>query len=154
MVEMADVAGSEFWFARQEHREMRAGVDEIHVVADSVGSSSAGQVIVGLHRISDWFTRTIQPHAAWEDLVAYPEVERITHTDWSTKMMRFEHYQIQRAAEQLESDAQLMEGSVSHDLLLEIRAHLLSLESLLRAHMEREETFLFPILADGSGGVS
>ena len=107
-------------------------------------------MIAGLRRISAWFTRTIQPHAAWEDAVAYPEIERMTHTDWSTKMMRFEHYQIQRAAAKLETDARLLQGSVSHDKLCEIRGHLLSLESMLRAHMEREEKFLLPLLADGT----
>jgi iron-sulfur cluster repair protein YtfE (RIC family) len=150
MVEMSDLAGAEFTFAKQEHREFRAGVDEIHTVADSIGSRAPADSLAALWRVRNWFNTVVDPHAAWEDTVLYPEIDRLTHTEWATKLMRYEHLQIEQAAEKLDADLELMKGPMTHDQVCEIRGHLLSLESMLRAHMEREEKFLLPLLADGT----
>ena len=149
MVEMADVVGSELTFARHEHQELRAGLDQIHAAANSLGWTSNEQSATAIWRIRDWFQTVLVPHAAWEDAVVYPQIEQRTHTEWSVKQMRYEHYQIERAAAALTDDIEVLHGPITHDRACEIRGHLLGLEALLRAHLEREELFLMPVLDPG-----
>lgn len=151
MVEMSDIAGAEFTYAMHEHRELRAGVEEIHTVASAIGWGTTKDAMAAVWRIRSWFSGVFVPHAAWEDAVVYPEIERTTNTDWSTKLMRFEHYQIERAATKLDADADVLRGALTHDQTSEIRGHLFGLEALLRAHLEREELFLLPLLAEQGG---
>lgn len=150
MVEIFDKATAEFSFAVNEHREMREGVDKIHEAANLIGRVSAPNTATALWRVREWIATVLVPHAAWEDAVLYPEIVRRTGTEWSTKLMRYEHEQIERAALKLDADIELARGTLTHEAVCEIRGHLLALEALLRAHMEREEHFLLPVLAEHS----
>ena len=146
MVEMADVVGAELSFARNEHSELRAGVDAIHDTASELGWTSNQQTAASIGRVRNWVQAVLVPHAAWEDAVVYPEIERRTHTEWSVKQARYEHYQIERAAGLLTEDIELLDGPITHEQACEIRSHLIALETLLRSHMEREELFLLPVI--------
>ena len=146
MVEMADVVGAELSFARNEHYELRAGVDAIHDTANELGWTSNQQTAAAIGRVRNWVQTVLVPHAAWEDAVVYPEIERRTQTEWSVKQARYEHYQIERAAGQLTADIDVLHGPVTHEQACEIRSHLIALETLLRSHMEREELFLLPVI--------
>lgn len=147
MVEMADVAGAEYSFTKHEHTELRAALDSIHIAAGKIGRSSPAESVEAVRRIRNWLAAVEGPHAAWEDAIVYPEVERVTGTEWSTKLMRFEHYQIERAAHKLDQDIDALRAPLEHDQACEIRAHLLGIEMLLRAHIEREELFLLPLIS-------
>jgi len=48
----------------------------------------------------------------------------------------------------LRTDQQLFHEDPTHERLPELRCHMFSLEALLRAHIDREERFLIPLLAD------
>jgi len=148
MVEMADIVGAEYSFAKHEHRELRRGLDQIHDAASVLGWSSNAQAAAQIGRVSEWVQQVLVPHAAWEDAVVYPEIERRTHTDWSVKQARYEHLQIERAASLLDGDIDALSEPVDHQAACEIRGHLLALEALLRAHVEREELFLLPVLGE------
>jgi hemerythrin-like domain-containing protein len=148
MVEMADVVGAEFTFAKHEHAELKAGVDEIHETANSLGWTTNAQAAGRIGHLRNWIQTVLVPHAAWEDAVIYPEIERRTHTDWSVKTARYDHYQIERAASKLTGDIEVLGGPVTHEQACEVRGDLLALEALLRAHIEREELFLLPVLED------
>jgi len=146
MVEMADVVRSELSYAQHEHQEVRTGIDQIHKAAAALGWTSNQQAANDIRRVRDWFQGVLVPHAAWEDAVIYPEIERLTHTEWSVKQMRYEHYQIERAAAALNDDIEALQEPVTHQEASEIRGHLLGLEALLRAHLEREDLFILPLL--------
>jgi len=149
MVELADVIGAESSFARHEHSEFGPDLDEIHAVADAVGRLAATDAAHAVLGVRGWFATVLMPHATWEDAVIYPEIDRVTGTKWATKLMRFEHHQIERTAQLLDGDIELLrEGMLTHAQLCEIRAHLLGLETLLRAHIEREELFLLPVIQE------
>jgi len=148
MVEMADVVGAEYSFARHEHRELRRGLNQIHDAAGELGKSSNQRAAAQIGQVRDWVQTVVVPHAAWEDAVVYPEIERRTHTDWSVKQARYEHIQIERAASKLADDIDTLSEPVNHQAACEIRGHLLALEALLRAHVEREEMFLLPVLGE------
>jgi hemerythrin-like domain-containing protein len=147
MVEMADVVGAEYKFATHEHRELRAGAGQIHEAADALGWTSNQHAADLIRGVRNWVQTVLVPHAAWEDAVVYPEIERRTGTEWSVKQARYEHYQIERAASQLTPDIEALDGPLTHNDTCEIRGHLLALEALLTAHIEREERFLFPLIA-------
>jgi hypothetical protein len=51
-------------------------------------------------------------------------------------------------ASRLRADQHLLSGDRANERLPELRCHLFGLEALLRAHIEREERYLIPILAD------
>lgn len=151
MVEMADVARAEYAFASHEHAELLAGLEQIHVAAEVVGRASPVDALVWIRRVRNWTVGTLEPHAVWEESTIYREIDEITGTTWSTKLMRFEHYQIGRTALLLDEDIATFERGVpAHEQRFEIYAHLIALETLVRAHIEREEAFLLP-LVDGTG---
>ena len=51
-------------------------------------------------------------------------------------------------ATRLGADQRLLDSQPSGDRHAEARCHLFGLEALLRAHIEREERFLIPLLVD------
>lgn len=137
-------------FAEHEHRDLRPGVERIHEVARAVGTIAAPDLAIVLLDVLDWVDQVVEPHAAWEDAWLYPEIDRRAGTPWATKMPRYEHHQIRAAASRLELDRETLRHEPDHDQACELRGHLVALETLLRAHVEREERFLFPLLDEAA----
>lgn len=145
MVVTFRMTAADFAFARYEHAQLKAELDDIRTAADTVGRLSALDAANAVSRVRVWLATTLGPHAAWEDLVVYPEIDRATATTWATKLLRFEHRQIEDMGPVLEHDIELLRtGPVTHELVCDIRAHLLTLESLLRAHIRKEDELLQP----------
>lgn len=133
-------------FIDHEHRDLRPGIDRIHDVARAVGTIAAPDLSIVLLDVLDWVDKVVEPHAAWEDAWLYPEFDRRAGTPWATRLMRFEHHQINEAASRLEADREGLRHEPNHDQACELVAHLVALETLLRAHIEREDRFLSPLL--------
>jgi iron-sulfur cluster repair protein YtfE (RIC family) len=93
-----------------------------------------------------WVDQTLKPHMAWEDQWLFPEIDRRAETPWATRLIRFDHRQIARQAERLSSHRGLLDHGPAPESVLEIRSDLFSLEALVRACLEREESFLLPLL--------
>ncbi len=53
-------------------------------------------------------------------------------------------------AARLRADHHLLSSRETGDPQVETRCHLFSIEALLRAHIEREERFLIPLLDNGA----
>jgi hemerythrin-like domain-containing protein len=64
--------------------------------------------------------------------------------------MRHEHHQIAAIAARIEHDRAVIEDPMTHDRSCALRADLVGLVTLLRAHIEREELFLLPVLASAT----
>jgi hemerythrin-like domain-containing protein len=60
--------------------------------------------------------------------------------------MTFEHQQILEVARKLEADRELLRREPDGDQAVKLRGRLFGLEALLRAHIERENRFLIPLL--------
>ena len=79
----------------------------------------------------------------------YPEIDARTGTPWATRAARFDHQQVRAMSAMLRDDRQSLtridDAFEQHGRL---RYHLFGLEALLRAHIEREERFLIPLLDD------
>lgn len=139
------MTAADFAFARHEHAQLKADLDDIRVASDTVGRLPASEAAKAVSRVRTWLATTLGPHAAWEDLVVYPEIDRATATKWATRLMRFEHRQFRRMGSLLDQDVGLLRsGPVTHERVCEIRGHLIALESMLRAHIEKEDEYLKP----------
>ena len=148
MTEFPRGATAQHAFAEHEHREISRGIDRIHDVAGFIGSVAAPDVSIALAEVIDWIETVLEPHAAWDDAWLYPQIDRRAGTPWATKLMAFEHHQIRELARHLEADRELLLRDNRHGHAVELSGRLFALEALLRAHIEREERFLIPLLED------
>ena len=146
---MTDTARSEGIqsFAEHEHLDLVRGINNLHVVA-CAGHASSLEVRRGTDTIRRWIRTAVDPHMAWEDRWLYPQVEARAGTAWATASSRFDHQQLRRAAEHLSAVADPPIGTHPADGRDELRYALFAFEALLRAHLEREERFLIPLLAE------
>jgi iron-sulfur cluster repair protein YtfE (RIC family) len=135
-------------FAEHEHRELVRGMNRMHDVACDVGGLSRPEQSLDLLDILHWLDSVLEPHMAWEETWLYPEIELRTGTPWSTRAARFDHQQIRNMAYRLRGDQQAVLHHEALDRHGEARCHLFGIEALLRAHLEREERFLIPLLED------
>ena len=138
-------------FGEHEHRELDWGIGKVHEAANFVGVGSHFDVRSAIRQVVAWAGTTLEPHLAWEEAWLYPQIEHVTGTRWSTRAARFDHGQITALVARL----RLHEATASHVWTLattsELRCDLFALEALVRAHIEREERLLLPVLDEGEG---
>ncbi len=136
-------------FGEHEHRELRWGLGQIHEAADLLGAGSHVQARRRVHEVVSWLALALEPHIAWEEGWLYPQIEQITGTSWSTRVVRFDHAQIAALITQLRSDAEATTHSLTQATGDQLRSDLLRLEALLQAHIDREEQLVLPLLESG-----
>ena len=135
-------------FTEHEHRDLVRGINHLHDVACQVGQRPKVELSVDLLSILAWLDSALGPHIAWEEGWLYPEIDARIGTPWATRAARFDHQQVRVMAARLREDQHLLSGRETGDPQVETRCHLFGLEALLRAHIEREERFLIPLLGD------
>ena len=134
-------------FVEHEHRELVPGLNRIHEVACSVGTTAAIDLSKELRTIMAWVDNVLRPHEAWEEHWLYPELDLRTGSPWATRLLQLENRQIREMTSRLDEDhTRLFEFGHPGGEISSIRCHLFGLEALLRAHIEREERFLLPLL--------
>jgi iron-sulfur cluster repair protein YtfE (RIC family) len=137
-------------FAQHEHLDLARGIDGIHEAACIVGSVPSSEVVRRVDGVLSWFDRELQPHLQWEEDWLYPQMEAATGTPWSTRAARFDHQEVRSAVERLRREEVAHLGHTEVDVRSDLRSRLFSLEALLRAHVDREEQLLLPILLDAA----
>jgi hemerythrin-like domain-containing protein len=85
---------------------------------------------------------------AWEEAMLYPEIDLRAGTPWATRVSRFDHQQMRELAAKLRAGQHELGHRTASDPQADVRCRLFALEALLRAHVEREERFLIPLLGD------
>lgn len=133
-------------FVEHEHEELKPGVDRIHGAACDLASLPADQMSVRVAAVLHWVERTLKPHMAWEESWLYPQIDDRARTPWATRLIRYDHQQILQLAERLGSDRVHLEHGPGHEASMDARCDLFALEALVRAHVDREERFLLPLL--------
>ena len=141
-------AVAEHAFEEREHRELAPGINRIHDVAMAVGTLAAPDICLAMLDVVDWIDEVLIPHAAWKETCLDPEFERRVGTPWATRIMAFEHHQIRDVARRIVAERERLREQPTKAGLQAARADLFALEALLRAHIEREERFLQPLLMD------
>lgn len=142
-------AAQAIWsFTEHEHRALARGLNHLHDVACGIGAWAGPDLSSRLLNVVEWLETELEPHVAWEESWLYPAIDTRTGTVWATRASRFDHAQIRALGARVRNDQHRLHEPVTADLLADIRCHLFGLEALLRAHLEREERFLMPLLAD------
>lgn len=139
-------------FLEQEHREIARGVNRLTDVAELAGSLSAADLGSTMQSLLDWLESSLEPHAAWEEQWLYPRLDERAASPWPTRLLRFEHAQIRRAITTLHDDRDALRREPTHRRLVDLRARLYGLDALIRAHLEREDRFLLPVVDDSNEG--
>jgi hemerythrin-like domain-containing protein len=148
MTDFPHGAIAEHAFEEREHRELVPGINRIHDVALAVGTMAAPDMCFAMLDVVDWIEEVLFPHAAWEEAWLYPEFERRAGTPWATRIMAYEHHQIRDLAHKVVADREHLLHEPARAEMVALRGDLFQLEALLRAHIEREERFLVPLLED------
>jgi iron-sulfur cluster repair protein YtfE (RIC family) len=150
VADMESASGAVWAFTEHEHRELARGIHRVHDIACEIGGWLTPEQSVRVLGILDWMDRELEPHIAWEESWLYPAIEARIGTPWATRAARFDHGQIREVTTKLRADQHLLQQDRIGERLPELRCHLFALEALLHAHIDREERFLMPLLADES----
>ena len=154
---MADRTGTPraIWaFTEHEHRELAHGIERIRDVACGIGGWVEPDLSGHLLEILSWLDRDLEPHIAWEESWLYPQIEATTGSPWVTRFARFDHHQIRDMGARVAADQQALRGEGASTHLRDLKCHLFGLEVLVRAHLEREERYLIPLLEDETTSVA
>ena len=135
-------------FEVHEHRDLARGINRIHELACDVGHQPSPELATHVAEILGWLETILEPHISWEEAWLYPAIEIRIGTPWATRAARFDHQQIREMAHRLRAGQGQPAGHQPVDHVSDLRCHLFSLEALVRAHIEREERFLVPLLED------
>lgn len=134
---------------REEHAELLGHVDGLRAAADAVGDVTVAELRALVEDGFSFLTRHLLPHATAEDLVLYPEVERLT-APGTTATMRRDHVEVDRLTDELRDlHDRLASGHPMDDWLAnDLRRVLYGLYAVVRLHVAKEEEILLPVLDD------
>ena len=133
-------------FVLHEHHELTRGLIAAHDLACDAPRIATPELTERLIHVMRWFDHTMRPHLAWEETWLYPEIERRAETTWLTRLLAADHAAMRTAADRLHADHDRLILGGAHPAAIEIAGHLFALEALIRAHTEREERFILPLL--------
>jgi iron-sulfur cluster repair protein YtfE (RIC family) len=148
MADMHGAPGAVWAFTEHEHQDLIRGIDRIHDVACKIDGWVTAELSVRVLGILAWLEDGLEPHISWEESWLYPQIDALTGTPWATRAARFDHRQIRDMAARVRADRSIVLEHGAREQLAELRCDLFSLEALLRAHVEREERYLIPLLAE------
>jgi iron-sulfur cluster repair protein YtfE (RIC family) len=132
-------------FVDHEHEELRAAIEWLHEVTEGMSRLPVDQRSESIRRVLHWFDADLKPHMAWEESWLFPDIDDRAVPHWATRLVQFDHRQIATQAERLR--AHYANGHpIPSSEISQLVADLAGFESLLRAHVEREERFLMPLL--------
>jgi hemerythrin-like domain-containing protein len=131
---------------RHEHAQVRKEMEEVAAVNGRLATSPPAQHKELMARVVSFFEQHIRPHAAWEERVLYPAVDkraggRGSAGETFTASMRFEHRVVTRWVEELSGIAAAPQPDA---VAFARRAD--NLLGLVSAHFEAEEQVLLPVL--------
>jgi iron-sulfur cluster repair protein YtfE (RIC family) len=138
-------------FAEHVQRDLSAGMHRLPQVARGIGRAATPDVSIAVLDVLHWLDTTLEPHVAWEEGWLYPEVDVRSGSPWATRAARFDHGQIRELVARIRHDREELGRGDRPERHEELRCHLFGLEALLRAHIEREERFLIPLLDEPAG---
>jgi hypothetical protein len=139
-------------FAEHEHRDLVNGINRVHDVGCAIGRTAMPELRLQVLGVVRWIDGVLEPHIAWEEGWLYPEIDRRAGTPWATRAARFDHAQVRELVSRVRSEREALGTGPELDQHDELRCHLFGLEAMLRAHIEREERFLMPLLDELPGG--
>jgi iron-sulfur cluster repair protein YtfE (RIC family) len=129
-----------------EHRDLEPVVNRIEATAELAGHLAARDLATALRSLLDSIRKALLPVMDWEETWYFPEADQQAGTPWATKFLRYEHQQIRNSLERLEADWLALRHEPTHRQLVDLRARLYALHTVVTGHFEHEERFLMPQL--------
>jgi iron-sulfur cluster repair protein YtfE (RIC family) len=140
---MADVAR----YLIDEHKELLPHIEELRIVADSVGDFPPRLLLRGIDKLYDFLINQLIPHAQAEEETLYPAVAKILGTPQATATMSRDHAEVSRLTGQLRVLwSQICASGFDADKVKELRRLLYGLYALLKIHFAKEEELYLPML--------
>lgn len=133
-----------------EHHELLPYVEALRTTADAVGTGPVPELRRHIAEAHEFLTQHLLPHAATEEAVLYPAVERVMDCPGATATMRRDHLEIERYTRDLATiHTELSDRDALPEAALgEIRRVLYGLYALVTAHFAKEEADYIPVLAE------
>jgi hemerythrin-like domain-containing protein len=123
---------------RQEHAKLRTHLEHVDALVASIATAAPGARRDAQQKVVGFLTEHILPHAAWEEAVLYPAVDRrASQGEPFTATMRFEHTVVHRWTEELRA-------TTGDPVRFVHKADRVL--GLITAHFEAEEQVLLPVL--------
>lgn len=142
MVSMAKV--------REAHDELMPWLQNLLFAADRVGDAPLDQTRELVDEVFEFLEVHLIPHAAAEDAVLYPAVERFLGAPGSMATLSRDHVEVVRLTSELgrlrDHLAVVRPGHIQEQ---DLRRVLYGLYALVRVHFAKEEEILVPILERG-----
>ena len=132
---------------RDEHRELRARIELVRTVADSISSAATETLREGVGQVCTFLIHQLIPHAQAEEQVLYPTVGRLLCAVEATETMTRDHLEVIRLTQELEAlRKHLFYAPLSESDKQALRRVLYGLYAIIKLHLAKEEEIYLPIL--------
>ncbi|HEX7165538.1 MAG TPA: hemerythrin domain-containing protein [Acidimicrobiales bacterium] len=131
---------------RQEHRQIRARLSTLRVLADNVDEMPAAEASRELRSALAFLEDGLLPHALAEDGVLYPAVALAMGASQATATMSRDHLEIARLVGQLRHLSQRFRANATKRVRRDLRRVLYSLYAVVSLHLDKEDEVYLPLL--------
>ena len=137
-----------------EHKELLPHIEELRIVADSVGDFPPRLLLRGVDKLYDILINQLIPHAQAEEETLYPAVAKILGTPQATATMSRDHAEVSELTGRLRVlRPQICTSGFDADKTKELRRLLYGLYTLLKLHFAKEEELYLPMLDTSLGEI-
>ncbi len=131
----------------EEHGRLRAGLERLRSVADTVGRADAAGLRVEVESVYRFLSHRVLPHIAVEERVLNPAIARTDGYGAAARIMSRDHAEVADLARQLAAlRPKLDRSEFGAADETELRRILYGLYELLTEHMANEEEVCLPAL--------
>lgn len=133
---------------QREHRKLVPYIDALRSTAEAVGEVPLAELVDAVDASYRFLTHHLVPHAAAEDEVLYPVVERVMGAPMATATMRRDHVEVRRLGDELGALRWRLHRTdlLATELATDLRRVLFGLYALVSLHFSKEEEIYFPML--------
>lgn len=132
---------------RAEHAHIRRDAAHLPRVAAGLAGWTAPDTPDQLQQVRGFLSGRLLPHAASEEAVLYPLLDKVMGAELSTATMVADHAEIRDRADALTALVTAVgQGPPSHGEAEALREHLYGLWAIVRLHLDKEEAILFSLL--------
>jgi iron-sulfur cluster repair protein YtfE (RIC family) len=134
---------------REEHRELMIHLQHVEDASVQVTGWDLSQALRQLPGIVGFLRDDLLPHAAAEEQILYPTIDRLQGAA-TTATMIVDHIEIGELIERLAAD---VDGALAdwhnRDLVAGVSRQLAALAAIVGLHFRKEEEVLLPVLDGG-----
>jgi iron-sulfur cluster repair protein YtfE (RIC family) len=132
---------------REEHSQLRAGLDRLRSVGDGVGRLDDAALRNEVEGVYGFLSHRLLPHIAVEEGVLYPAIAQLAGYRAAARIMSRDHSEVADVIRELaDMRLELERATFGAAEAIELRRMLYGLYQLLKTHMAKEEEICLPAL--------